>query len=372
MKNLFGGVYNGKKVLITGHTGFKGAWLSAWLLELGAEVTGYSIGIPTNPSLFEAVSLEKKLAHRLGDIRDLKSLQTAFQEEKPDVVFHLAAQPITRYAYDIPLETFSTNVMGTVNILECIRHSNTVKAGVIVTSDKCYHNVEWTWGYRENDRLGGDDPYSASKACAEIAFHAYHASFLSKSSPKMVSTVRAGNVIGGGDWAVDRIIPDCMRAFSTGKPVLLRNPNAVRPWQHVLEPLSGYLWIGSQLLLQKKEISGEAFNFGPLSEIQKSVQELICSFIDAWGTGRWETDHDTTQKNIKKEHILLSLNCDKALHYTGWRPTLTFEKTVQLTAAWYKAFYNRTQNMHAYTIDQMKEYISIALEKNTSWVASKN
>ncbi len=362
----FDGIYTGKRVLVTGHTGFKGSWLSAWLLELGANVVGFSLNIPTNPSNFEVLDLENKLKHIKGDIRDLGHLKQVFTDFSPEIVFHLAAQPITRLSYDKPQETFNTNLFGTVNVLECIRISKTVNAAVIITSDKCYQNVEWIWGYRENDRLGGDDPYSASKACAEIACHSYIKSFFSSQDSPRVSTARAGNVIGGGDWAKDRIVPDCVRAFSKGEKAEIRSPSATRPWQHVLEPLSGYLWLGANLLQDNERGTEESFNFGPLSDASKSVEGLIKEFTEMWGDGKW---YESDKRNTgKKESNLLKLNCDKALYYLNWHAVLSFKETVKITAEWYKDFYNDTdKDMYDATTKQIEEYKNLARKRGLIW-----
>lgn len=364
----FCNIFKNKRVLITGHTGFKGSWLSVWLLALGAKVAGYSLYVPSEPSNFIALNLKNKLKHFMGDVRDLPILKKAFDGFLPDMVFHLAAQAITRRSYDIPQDTFSTNLIGTVNVLECIRTTKSVKAAVIITSDKCYQNVEWVWGYRENDRLGGDDPYSASKACAEIACHSYIQSFFSKEDSPKVSIARAGNVIGGGDWAPERIIPDFVRAFSKGENLEIRSPNATRPWQHVLEPLSGYLWLGSNLLQNNEKVVGEPFNFGPASSVSKSVEELIKDFAKIWGNGKWYISN--TSINKKKESTLLKLNCDKALHYLNWNAVLSFEETVRMTANWYKTFYMGNKDMYGFTVKQIKEYTSLAQKRGLIWAGS--
>lgn len=362
---VFDDLYNGKRVLVTGHTGFKGSWLSTWLLELGANVVGFSLNIPTNPSNFVVLDLENKLKHIKGDIRNYEHLKQVFSDFSPEIVFHLAAQPITRLSYDKPQETFNTNLFGTVNMLECIRTSKTVKAAVIITSDKCYQNVEWIWGYRENDRLGGDDPYSASKACAEIACHSYIKSFFSSQDSPKVSTARAGNVIGGGDWAKDRIIPDCVRAFSKGEKVEIRSLNATRPWQHVLEPLSGYLCLCANLLENNKEVVSESFNFGPLSDVSKSVEELIKEFTEMWGDGKWyESDKGNAKK---KESNLLKLNCDKALQILKWHIAFSFEETVRFTSNWYKTFYTKEKDMYRFTTKQIEDYTDLARKRGLDW-----
>ena len=367
MEQLFGNVYRGKRILITGHTGFKGSWLTAWLLSLGADVLGYSFNIPTNPSNFEVLGLENKIKHVIGDTRNLNDLKKVFDEFSPEIVFHLAAQAITRFSYDIPQETFSTNMGGTVNVLECIRHSKSVKTAVMITSDKCYQNVEWIWGYRENDSLGGDDPYSASKACAEIASASYIKSFFTKTCAPMIATARAGNVVGGGDWALDRVVPDCARSFSNGLKLEIRNPKATRPWQHVLEPLSGYLWLGASLLQGDNEVSGEAFNFGPLNDVNRKVEELINEFIKHWGSGEWHSP-DSNEHQGKKECNLLKLNCDKAFQYLNWQAVLSFENTIRMTADWYRDYYNGQKDMYTTTMLQIDEYANLARERRLAWV----
>lgn len=362
--SVFGGIYKGKTVLVTGHTGFKGSWLSIWLTLLGAEVIGYSSYFPSEPCNFGVCNLQDHINHIEGDIRDIDKLSYVFLKHKPDIVFHLAGQAITRRSYDIPQETFFTNLMGTVNILECVRNSKSAKAAVIITSDKCYQNVEWVWGYRENDRLGGDDPYSSSKACAEIACHSYIKSFFSNADLPRIATARAGNVIGGGDWAADRIIPDCVRAFSKGEIVEIRNPNATRPWQHVLEPLSGYLWLGANLLQKNGKVAEESFNFGPSDDVNRTVEELITEFVEIWGDSKWYTLNADSEK---KEATLLKLNCDKALHYLKWHTILSFEETVKKTANWYKTFYDSKKEMYDFTMQQIEEYIDLARKRGLVW-----
>ncbi len=362
---LFDNVYKDVKVLLTGDTGFKGSWLSTWLKELGADIVGYSLYIPSNPSNFEVLNLDNKLKHIKGDIRDLDQLQRVFNNVQPDIVFHLAAQAITRLSYEIPQETFFTNLAGTVNVLECIRTSKSVKAAVMITSDKCYQNYEWVWGYRESDRLGGADPYSASKACAELACNAYFKSFFSRENFPMVATARAGNVIGGGDWAIGRIVPDCIRAFSKDEKVEIRSPNATRPWQHVLEPISGYLCLGAELLKKNSVIAGESFNFGPQQDVNKSVEELLKGFVRLWGKGRWKIKSDVNSE--KKESTLLGLNCDKALHCLNWHAVLFFEQTMGMTVDWYKAFYDGEEDMYGFTVKQIEKYVELARERGLIW-----
>ncbi|KWT82461.1 CDP-glucose 4,6-dehydratase [Candidatus Magnetominusculus xianensis] len=360
-KNLFDGAYDGSRVLVTGHTGFKGSWLTLWLLGLGAKVAGFSSYLPSKPCNYEVLKLNNRINNFDGDIRDYNSLSSAFESFRPDIVFHLAAQPIVRLSHEDPLLTFSTNVQGTVNVMHCIKNSGSVRAAVVITSDKCYRNVEWPWGYRENDTLGGDDPYSASKACAEIVFKSYAASFFSGNDSTRIATARAGNVIGGGDWARDRIIPDCVRAWSQGREAVIRNPNATRPWQHVLEPLSGYLQLGARLLLSDIA-SGESFNFGPDARADHSVGELIGEFMAHWGVCLMR--HEGSKI---KESSLLKLCCDKALARLNWYAALDFKETVRLTALWYKAFYEGKDDMFEFSIRQIGHYIVEAQKKMLNW-----
>lgn len=340
---MFANQYNGRRVFITGHTGFKGSWLTAWLLELGAEVAGFSLNVPTSPAAFTELGLERHIKDYRGDVRDREALGRAMREFGPEVVFHLAAQSLVRPSYEDAALTFETNTMGTLNLLEAVRHCPGVKAVVCITSDKCYRNDEWVWGYRESDHLGGDDPYSASKACAEIVAHSYFTSFF-KDGPAM-ATARAGNVIGGGDWAVDRIVPDCARAWAGGEAVSIRSPWATRPWQHVLEPLSGYLWLGARLLHLQEEgegdeelpLNGEAFNFGPESGVNATVAEVTEALAAHWPN--FSVDMNEAAAPGKKESTLLKLCCDKALAHLGWKAALTFEETIAYTAEWYLAYY---------------------------------
>lgn len=359
----FNNIYRSKRVLITGHTGFKGSWLTAWLVSLGAKVIGYSAYLPSDPCNFVVCNLKKRIKHIKGDVRDIERLKIVFSKYSPDMVFHLAAQSIVKRSYKEPKLTFDTNLGGTINILECIRNSSSVKAVVIITSDKCYQNVEWPWGYRENDRLGGDDPYSASKACAEIAFTSYIRSFFTGESSVRICTTRAGNVIGGGDWADTRIIPDCVRAWSEGKIAYIRNPDSTRPWQHVLEPLSGYLWLGATLLCSGK-LNGEAFNFGPDQKVNKSVSELINMLLCYWGKAKWK--HKKLRTN-EKESTLLKLSCDKALHVLNWHSVLSFDEMVRLTMEWYRAYYNGDNDMCDLTVKQIEEYTELASNRGLVW-----
>lgn len=366
---MFANCFQNRRVLVTGHTGFKGSWLCSWLLDLGATIAGYSAEIPTHPSHFESLGLANRMLHHIGDVRDRPALANLLNTFKPEIVFHLAAQPLVRYAYSEPLLTFETNAMGTLNLLECIRHQPSVQAAVFITSDKSYRNMEWSWGYRENDFLGDKDPYSASKACAENIIYSYFHSFFSNGGPRIGST-RAGNVIGGGDWAASRIVPDCVRAWSQGKTVQLRFPHATRPWQHVLEPLSGYLWLASQLWNRNDTVNGEAYNFGPPATVNQTVSQLIDAIAVFWPQAVWAVEAQGNTE--KKEANLLKLNCDKALHQLQWQPVLEFTESVRFTAEWYRNFYAQagTPDMWSMTQEQIKAYIKRAVQDNLAWTKS--
>lgn len=365
---MFNNVYAGKHVLVTGHTGFKGSWLTVWLLSLGAKVTGISNQIPTKPSMFEALDLGSKINHILADIRDGARMKQLVAELKPDFVFHMAAQPIVSLSYSDPLDTITTNIVGTANLLEALRHSNHHCTAVFITSDKCYENVEWTWGYRENDRLGGKDPYSASKAGAELMIYTYFHSFLKAqgSNVRIVST-RAGNVIGGGDWADSRIVPDCVRAWASKQPVEIRRPKATRPWQHVMEPISGYLTVGAALY-ENHDLTGESYNFGPAADQTYTVEELLEEIAKNWhfdgSYGKFNIDRTPTFH----EAGLLKLNCDKALHELKWKPALRFEDAARLTATWYDKFYHQgTEGLYDFTLGQINEYAGFASAASIPW-----
>ena len=362
---MFKNIYQSRNVLVTGHTGFKGSWLCSWLLDLGATVTGLSVDVPTEPSLFEALSLADRVQHFESDVRDKNSLRQVIDRVCPEIVFHLAAQPLVRKSYEAPILTFETNSLGTLNLLDCLRDQSSVAAAVLVTSDKCYENVEWLWGYRENDRLGGKDPYSASKACAEIISSAYMQSFFRDGGPN-IATARAGNVIGGGDWAADRIVPDCVRAWSEEKPVVIRNPNATRPWQHVLEPLSGYLTLGQKLFSGSSVCKNQSFNFGPQAKINQSVGNLITEMVRYWPGAEWESQQGSDSS--KSESNLLKLSCDKALQILQWNAVLDFPETVRMTGKWYQTFYSKeSASISENTSSQIKEYAEIATRSNLAW-----
>jgi CDP-glucose 4,6-dehydratase len=356
--------FRGQRVLVTGHTGFKGSWLSYWLLELGAEVAGFSLDLPSTPCNFEVLGLRDRVRDYRGDVRDLAAIKSVFDEFRPQTVFHLAAQAIVRTSYDDPKTTFDTNLGGTVNMLEVLRLAPEARTAVFITSDKCYENVEWEFGYRESDRLGGKDPYSASKACAEIAINSYARSFLLADGCRIAST-RAGNVIGGGDWARDRIIPDCIRAWTSDEIPVIRSPQATRPWQHVLEPLSGYLWLAARLTAGDDGLAGEAFNFGPSANVNQPVSRLIDEMLLTWSDRAWQRDPDAA--GVKPEAGLLKLCCDKALHRLGWRATLEFEETVAMTAAWYRSHNEGQADMKAFAKGQIQAFVQMARERSLPW-----
>ena len=369
-KIQFSGTYAGKKVLVTGHTGFKGSWLVAWLLKLGANVIGFSDRIPTNPAMFEVLGLEGRIDHRIGDIRNAKSVESLIQEVRPDFIFHLAAQAIVSTSYKEPLDTISTNVMGTANLLEALRKVHYPCVAVIITSDKCYENVEWPWGYKETDHLGGRDIYSGSKGAAEVIFHSYYYSFFKDLNATSVrlATGRAGNVIGGGDWAKDRIIVDCVRSWSKGETVEIRSPMATRPWQHVLEPLSGYLTLGAKLS-RNDDLHGESFNFGPRAEQNKTVVSLLNDLQGHWGLSQEKKYYQVTDNVPFHEAGLLRLNCDKAAYYLRWEATLTYSECIEMVGVWYSNFYaGNIRNAYDLTLEQIDQYENAAFKRNCIWI----
>ena len=364
---MFDNIYQNKKVLVTGHTGFKGSWLTTWLLKLGADVIGISKGIPTQPSMFEVLKLTDKVQNYTFDICNFDSLAQVILDEKPDFVFHLAAQAIVSKSYSGPLETIASNVMGTTNLLESLRISNHKCSAIIITSDKAYDNVEQIWGYKENDQMGGRDIYSGSKGAAELLIKSYyHSFFKSDESNVRLTIARAGNVIGGGDWAKDRIIVDAVVAWHKSEKVEIRSPDATRPWQHVLEPLSGYLHLGGRLYCDK-EFNGECFNFGPRAEQNRTVKELLENLSKYWNFGD-VSDAFTITDNIPfHEAGLLKLNCDKALAKLNWQATLDYELTVEFTSKWYRDFYKQDFNTFEQTIAQISDYVDLAILKKQSW-----
>jgi CDP-glucose 4,6-dehydratase len=351
-----------KRVFVTGHTGFKGSWLSLWLQDMGAEVYGFALPPPTSPSLFELAGVGENLSHTLGDVRDLDALKGALRRAHPDIVFHLAAQPLVRDSYADPVTTFATNVMGTAHVLEAALGLNRewreqgqagIKAALIVTSDKCYANKEWLWPYRENDELGGHDPYSSSKACAEIVTAAYRNSFASSADPALaVASARAGNVIGGGDWARDRLIPDAIRAFGRGEILTVRYPSAIRPWQHVLEPLAGYLVLAERLVTDGSDYA-EAWNFGPDGQSEREVGYLVEEVARIWGNGAgWEVDRSAQPHEAKA----LKLDSSKARARLGWRPRLSLDRAIELTMEWYLAARAGNEPLRDLTLRQIRTY----------------
>ena len=349
--------WNNKRVLVTGHTGFKGSWLCLWLKAMGAEVQGYSLSIPTTPSLFESSSLEHKIQSEFGDVRNENQLRACVDRFKPEIVFHLAAQPLVRLSYDLPLETYSTNVMGTLTVLEVLRTVGGVKAIVNVTSDKCYENREWPWGYREHEAMGGFDPYSSSKGCAELLTASYRQSFFNQQGYERhgcaLASARAGNVIGGGDWAAERLIPDMLAAFSKQDSVVIRNPDAIRPWQHVLEPLSGYLLLAEKLYTEGMAFA-EAWNFGPNDEDAKPVRWIVDELSSQWGQGvGWRLDEGS---NPHEAHYL-KLDCSKARSHLGWRPRWDLKKTLVRIVAWHKAWLDGA-DMGDYTLSEINDYMT--------------
>lgn len=347
--------WRGRRVLITGHTGFKGSWLSLWLQKAGANVIGYALKPPTQPSLFEVADVAEGMISVEGDIREMGLLQKTIAQYRPEIIIHMAAQPLVRYSYQHPAETYATNVMGTVNLLEAVRQAKDIRVVVNITSDKCYENREWVWGYRENEAMGGRDPYSSSKGCAELVSAAYRNSYF---SPKTyddhrvgLASARAGNVVGGGDWADDRLIPDIIRAIMAGESVLIRSPNAIRPWQHVLEPLNGYLTLAENLWTSGATYA-EGWNFGPNDEDVRPVSWIVEQLIQLWGEGaRWELD---TQAN-PHEATYLKLDCAKAKNRLKWSPKLDLATTLNWIVEWYRAYLNN-ENMRRLTETQIERY----------------
>ena len=361
---LYSDVYKNKNVLIPGCTGFKGSWLALWLLDLGANVVGLSLEPPSNPSHYDNLNLNNFIKDQRFDIRDFKKLNQLLKQEKPDFIFHLAAQSLVNKSFSDSLETFSVNTLGTINLLEALKSLDHECNIIFITSDKCYENVEWLWGYKETDRLGGRDPYSASKAAAEIAISSYSRTFFNSNNQAIqITSTRAGNVIGGGDWALNRIVPDSIRAWSKNKPVLVRNKLSTRPWQHVLEPLSGYLRCG-ELMVKNKNLHGQSFNFGPNPYNTKSVKDLVEAMEEFWPNSQHVFEKN--DNNSSKEAVLLKLNCDKSYEILNWKPTLNFKNTIKMTTQWYFSYY-----ANEITIDisrnNINNYVENAKINNISW-----
>lgn len=359
-------IYKSKKVLVTGHTGFKGSWLAQWLLMLNAEVNGFALEPPTNPSLYNQLNLNKYINNNTNDVRDIQELKKFIRIVKPDIIFHLAAQSLVRESYRNPIDTIETNIIGTANLLDAVRQLGISTNIVVITSDKCYENKEWVFGYRENDPMGGYDPYSVSKGAAELIVSSWRRSFFSTENYAehgvKIASARAGNVIGGGDWADDRIVPDCVRALQSNKEISIRNPLATRPWQHVLEPIGAYLLLGSKLLTAREDNINNyctSFNFGPSSTSNKTVELLITEIIKNWGKGTWNYKKD----NALHEAFLLNLSTDKAYHTLGWQPVWDFKTTVKNTIEWYKTTLRNSEKVVEITDQQIKEYTE-AMHKN--------
>ncbi len=370
---MFGGAYRGKTVWLSGHTGFKGSWLAVWLRQLGARVHGFSLEPPTDPSLFDQLGLAAEIEHEIGDVRDRAAVARSVRSAAPDFVFHLAAQPLVRLSYEQPVETYDTNVMGTVHVLDALRRSDRPCAAVFVTTDKCYENREWLHAYREEDPLGGYDAYSSSKGAAEIAIAAYRRSFFNPAHAGAVkiASARAGNVIGGGDWAIDRIVPDSIRALQRGDAIPVRNKHSTRPWQHVLEPLSGYLWLGARLATEPAPAPlCSAFNFGPALSSNRTVAELVQEILKHW-PGEWV---DRSDPKAVHEATLLNLATDKAFHLLGWAPVWPFDDTLAKTAAWYRAAHERGGDgggeLLRLTHEQIRDYECRAADMGLPWAKS--
>jgi CDP-glucose 4,6-dehydratase len=354
--------WSGKRVFLTGHTGFKGSWLSLWLQHMGAEVTGYALAPPTKPNMYEMAKVEMGMVSVLGDVRDKTNLVSALSRAEPEFVIHMAAQPLVRRSYSDPVETYSTNVMGTVHLLEAVRGCQSVRSVVNVTTDKCYENKEWIWPYRENETLSGYDPYSSSKACSELVTAAYRSSYFNSSNfndhQVAIATARAGNVIGGGDWATDRLVPDTLAAFSRGEPVVIRNPHAIRPWQHVLEPLRGYLMLAEKLYTHGSEYA-EAFNFGPGGADTKPVEWIVNLLAEKWGEPvSWNVD----QGPHPHEASLLQLDVSKAAHRLDWRPVVGLSQALEMTIDWARA-HHKGADLKTETITQINQYQLISSVK---------
>ena len=369
MKNRLSSFYAGKTVLVTGHTGFKGSWLCTWLNQLGARVVGFALEAPTSPNNFTASKLTDRLEHIHGDVRNRDNVDKCFDKVSPDVVFHLAAQSLVRLSYEDPGKTFDVNVMGTANVLDAARRCSSVLAAVSITSDKCYRNQNWIWGYRESDELGGYDPYSASKACSELVIRCFSDRRFQRVADAdrfvPIGSARAGNVIGGGDWAADRIIPDLVRAIENAEDIVIRSPNATRPWQHVLEPLSGYLLLATQLAEDADQYGG-GWNFGPRDEDIWTVKDMVSELLRRWNTS--DTNLKIEEDKSGAESKLLRLDCTKAQEYLGWKAVWSVPETLDAIVEWYKLFYADTErDMYPVLVDQIARYTSRAQEQKLAW-----
>ncbi len=384
MSEIFGGVFSGKTVLVTGHTGFKGSWLSLWLTELGANVVGLALPPEAQPNLYEQLGLQNLMDSRLGDVRDLELVQKILRETRPEIVFHLAAQPLVRRSYDEPIGTFAVNVLGTAHLLEAVRKTSSVRVCQVITTDKCYENREIDYAYKETDPLGGRDPYSASKACAEMVVSSYRASFFTRTPSPLVgegrdegktkmgsvslSSTRAGNVIGGGDWAQDRLIPDCARSLMAFRPIAVRNPRAVRPWQFVLDPLSGYLRLASLQWSDPQKYS-EAWNFGPRLGSARCVGEVVDLVLKAWGSGE---KRDAVDPSSPHEAGLLQLDSSKAMERLNWKPVYDLEAAIARTMEWYRASQEPGFDAFNFTRGQIRGYAAAALKAELSWAGHES
>lgn len=371
MRHQFNGIFEGLTVLVTGHTGFKGSWLSIWLRELGANVVGYSLEPSTQPSNFELTGLHNDMMHITGDIRDFSHFSKVLHQHEPHVIFHLAAQPLVLPSYECPKDTFDINAGGTVNVLEAARGCGSIKAMVMVTTDKCYENKDWIWGYRENDALGGKDPYSASKSMAELAILSYNQSIFNSPKGPFIASARAGNVIGGGDFSEMRIMPDCMSALMQGQSIKVRNQYSVRPWVSVLDPISGYLWLAT-FLLEHGRPYAEPWNFGPMEHEAISVRALVEKAIAFWGKGEWK---DAGSPANKQEMGMLRLNWDKAANRLKWRPVYSWAEAVEETVEWYKMLADKIQNpdkvdMRAVCVEHIRQYSDKACRMGIPWAVA--
>lgn len=369
MTNAITRAYAGKRVLVTGHTGFKGSWLSLWLELLGAEVTGFALTPPTTPAMFDLCMVESGIRHIIGDVRDTRALDAALAVANPDILLHLAAQPIVRLSYAEPVETLDVNVMGTAQVLEAVRRHTAASQKrceiVVVTSDKCYANHEWPWGYRENDPMGGHDPYSMSKGATELVVESWRQSYFAKAdSLSAIASGRAGNVIGGGDWAENRIMTDLVAAVARGEPLELRNPLATRPWQHVLEPLSGYLWLGAQLMGEHRTTFAQGWNFGPHAESICTVAQLADKCFAVWGSGSWQLANEA---DSPKEAQSLSLAIEKARYELHWQPVWGIDKCTAATIAWYKQWHEAKGDLRTLTLHQIRQYSADAQGAGVAW-----
>lgn len=359
---MFGNVFKNQNVVVFGHRGFKGSWLVTWLKALGANVFGYGLGPDYFPNHFSLLGANICEVEAIDDIRDLNAVRTFIKKSRPKFIFHLAAQAFVQRSLEDPCNTLTTNVIGTANILEALKEIDWPCSVVLITSDKVYENVEWVWGYRESDRLGGKDPYSASKACAELVIASYVRCFFDENNEVNIASARAGNVIGGGDWGANRIVPDCVKKWAEGKFVSIRNPSATRPWQHVLEPLSGYLRL-AQMLEARIDLHGEAFNFGPKTEQDMQVADLVAALGELWSGSKWKFEEEKSSQEAR----LLRLNCEKAMSLLDWKPALDVSQTIDLTMSWYKNYYEVKSPVREFSEQQIDLYVESAINNKLAW-----